>query len=533
MLRRLVIAIAVAAAALAGVASTAPAVAAPAGAEECADTFYATAGREVFDLDPKYLPAPLRAFPPDCASRLTAEPFDDGTGISVAYDLFYVDIPFADVLDIVQALEAAGWTTGPGSGTIDAGDGTPTYNADFDAADFAALGPTLDFASARFVDPSGGPDSIGFTYTDGERYDNSTNVDVPSLVLSPLLAGPFGGTDVDDPSVLSGLHPFVTPTPVQTGVIAGGAVVLMLVVGWPSALLNSVVGSRYDGLVRWLTSRREKDAADPKPRRRLPGWLMWPGFALAAVLGAFVDPDFGWNPMSVRVVVTLFVSFVLFNLATWAIVRVIARRIQPDSRPLLRFRWGTLFLVALAVLVARLLQLEPGVIFGLVAGVAYATALRAMQSAVIALVGAGFGLVLALIAWTGYTLLAPTVAADPDSVPLIVLGEFLAGVTIKGVSSLPLALLPLGTLDGAKVMKWRKAVWAVAYAVGLAAFMLVLLSIPKAWGEIPGDFLRWLLIFGGYALLALVVWIVNVVLVKKRPPKETPVGEQPDAITID
>jgi hypothetical protein len=260
---------------------------------------------------------------------------------------------------------------------------------------------------------------------------------------------------------------------------------------------------------------------------------MWPGFALAAIIGALVDPDFGWNPMSIRVIVTLFLSFVLFNLATWAIVRVIARRLQPESHPLLRFRWGSLLLVALAVVIARLLQLEPGIVFGLVAGVAYATALRASRSAIITLVGSGFGLVLALVAWVLYSFLAPLAATSPDWVPLIVGVEFLAAVTVKGVSSLPLALLPLGTLDGAKVFRWRRVAWAVAYAIGLAAFMLVLLTIPKAWGEIPGDFVRWLVLFGLYALLAIVLWAVNSWLVKRRPPKESPIGEQPDAITID
>ena len=63
--------------------------------------------------------------------------------------------------------------------------------------------------------------------------------------------------------------------------------------------------------------------------------------------------------------------------------------------------------------------------------------------------------------------------------------------------------------------------------------MLVLLTIPKAWGEIPGDFVRWLVLFGIYALLAVVLWVLNAVWVKRRPPKETPLGEQPDAITID
>jgi hypothetical protein len=93
--------------------------------------------------------------------------------------------------------------------------------------------------------------------------------------------------------------------------------------------------------------------------------------------------------------------------------------------------------------------------------------------------------------------------------------------------------LPLGALDGAKIVKWRRVVWAVAYALGLAAFMLVLVTIPKAWGEIPGDFVRWLILFGTYALVAVVAWVINTVLLKKRPPKETPIGEQPDAITID
>lgn len=528
MLPRLVAALAL----IAGsVFAAVPATASTAGPEECADTFFTTGGREVFDLDTRYVPRPLRAYPPDCASRITGVPFDDGQGISVAYLLVYVDVPFSEVEGIVRSLQSAGWTTGTASGTIDPGDGSPIYNADFDADDLAALPGVPDYAAARF-DAPGAPDTITMTYTDGVRYDNSDNMDVPSLVLNVLLTGAFGGTGIDDPSVLSELGTIAekAPTLTQSAVIGGGAVVLTLVLGWPSALLNSVVGSRYDGLVRWVTRGRTRDPA--KPRRHPPGWLMWPGFALAAILGAFVDPDFGVNEMSLRVVITLFLSFVLFNLVTWAIVRVVARRIQPDAEPLLRFRWGSLFLVALAVLIARLLQLEPGIIFGLVAGVAYATALRARNSALIAMLGAGFGLVLALVAWFGYSILAPTTAGT-DSVPLLLLTEFLAGVTVKGVSSLPLALLPLGSLDGAKIAKWRRVAWGAAYAVGLAAFMLVLLTIPKAWGEVPGDFVRWVLLFGGYAVVVVVIWIVNTVLLKRKPPKETPIGEQPDAITID
>jgi hypothetical protein len=213
-------------------------------------------------------------------------------------------------------------------------------------------------------------------------------------------------------------------------------------------------------------------------------------------------------------------------------VRRVARRLEPASQPYLRLRWGSLVLVALAVLVSRLLELEPGVIFGLVAGVAYAVALTSTRSAQIVLVGSGIGLGLAAIAWVAYSILAPATAGTDNPV-LIFLIEFLAGVTIKGVSSLPLSLLPIVGFDGAKLLKWRRLAWAVAYAVGLAAFMIVLVSIPKAWGEIPGDFVRWLIVFGVYAVLAIAVWIINAVLLKRKPVTEAPLDEQPDAITID
>jgi hypothetical protein len=45
---------------------------------------------------------------------------------------------------------------------------------------------------------------------------------------------------------------------------------------------------------------------------------------------------------------------------------------------------------------------------------------------------------------------------------------------------------------------------------------------------------RWLVLFGGYALIAIVVWAVNVRMLRKRPlPPEAQQGDQPDAITID
>lgn len=534
-----------------------PAVAAQADEADCADISYANnSGYEMFVPDSRFLPPPMRSGGWDCAVRVVSRPFNEEVlpggryAQSIQYVLIYVDMTFDQLVDFYRGWERSGYADGTQINIVsdDAGSHSVALGAD----ELAALDPQPGYVNARFSNglsvapPStGGSNIYEFTWADGVEFQNSTGLSGrPTLFASVLLTEPFlDGTGLDDPSTLSGLRTIeeAAPTGVQWAIIGTGSLMLMLVVGWPSTLLNSVVGSRYQAMVRWVTSRFRRKKADAAPpasvpaaapvkRSGLPGWLMWPGFALAAILGAFVDPDFGVNLMSLRLVVTLFFSFLLFNLAAWAIVRRVAVRLQPESDPYLRFRWGSLLLVIVAVLIARLLGLEPGVIFGLVAGIAYATTLQAAKSAVVTIVGSAFGLALALVAWVGYSLLAPV---PIDNFAYLFLVEFLAGVTVKGVSTLPLSLLPLGNLEGAKLFGWKKLVWGASYVVGLAAFMIVLATIPKAWGEVP-DFLRWIWIFGAYAVVAIVIWAINARMLKKKPlPPEKQQGDQPDAITID
>lgn len=534
-------------------------VAANADESDCVGNRYTDGAYEYFQPDRRFVPPPLRSIPWDCAIRPDGEVFvetldaEGGYVESIQYTLFYVDFTFDDFVGLMRAFENAGFSDRGDINIIDNGTGGNPADQRLDADDLAALTPQPNAVGARFSNGADvpAPSTVGsniyeFTWTDGVVRESPTGIEGrPQLFASVILTEPYlDGTQFDDPSTLSELRTIqqAAPTGVQWAVIAGGSLMLMLVVGWPSTLLNSVVGSRYQQLQRWVrglfTRKREPDPAvtagqvgAPIRRSRLPGWFMWPGFALAAILGAFVDPDFGLNPMSVRVVVTLFLSFLLFNLAAWTIVRRVAVRLQPESDPYLRFRWGSLVLVIVAVIVARILGFEPGVIFGLVAGIAYATTLQAARNAIVTIVGSAFGLALALVAWVGYSLLAPV---PIDNAVYVFFVEFLAGVTVKGVSTLPLSLLPLGNLEGAKLFGWKRLVWGVSYVVGLAAFMVVLLTVPKSWGAIPGDFLRWLIVFGVYALVAIVVWAVNARWLKKKPlPPEKEQGDQPDAITLD
>lgn len=513
---------------------------------ECLVTYLNEGGRELVELDQSVIPPPLRGSGYDCASHLADRSTEFVEGSSVEYTLLYTDFSYQEFLGILTRFESSGWLGGDEVVTVDL-ESVGANGGVLTLEEARALDEPPRAAVIRFSNIATGRNIVEMSWANGTDAQNDVAITSPSLLIDVLVTERLDATGLADPSTLSTLRTIfqAAPDPTQWAVIGGGSVVLMLLVGWPSTLLNSVVGSRYQSLTMWVRRRFTRspsgdpessttDGASGRPKGSgLPGWLMWPGFALAAIIGAFVDPNVGFNWMSLRLVITLFFSFLLFNLAAWQVVRSVARRLQPDSQPYLRFRWGSLAIVAIAVVVARLLELQPGVIFGLVAGIAYAVTLQASRSAQIVVVGSAFGLILAMVGWLGYSLLAPA-SAGSDNVALVFLVEFLSGVTIKGVSTLPLSLLPIGTLDGAKLVAWKRWVWALAYAIGLAAFMLVLLTIPKSWGSVPGDFLRWSLLFGSYALLAVVVWSINAWRLKVRKPKpEAEQGDQPDAITID
>ena len=151
---------------------------------------------------------------------------------------------------------------------------TPTRRALNESATTAQLEalpqPPL-LARSRFSSPTG-LDLVAMTYaSNGQALDGTLTAPASRSRCSRTSAS--AATRINDPSVLSGLRTFFRggADPAQTGVIAGGAVVLMLVIGWPANLLNSFVGTRYDGLVRWLQSRfrrKKKDAPDAARRSR-------------------------------------------------------------------------------------------------------------------------------------------------------------------------------------------------------------------------------------------------------------------------
>jgi hypothetical protein len=437
------------------------------------------------------------------------------------YYVYFGDT-FPRLTTLLASLVADGWTvqTISASGVQQPFDlvGLPAREADPEL-DFLAMRGS-DFINVfRIIDDTSGPFGTSGLYVSASPFITDAPAPVP------------GGVTADDPSSISDLRTIANaaPTATQSGVLVATASGLTLLLGFPAFLLSSVLSSRYGKWFGWLERGRIGDlrkrlAAQENGRKR---WLLvGGGMVLAALIAGFVDPRFGFNGMSLRLFLTLLVSFVVFNVGAWAVVNAVMRRIEPQARPSLTLHPATLVVVAVAVVLSRLLDFNPGIVFGLVAGLAFAMTLVLARRALVIIVGGGFAAAVALLAWIGYSLL--NASGPPDGALLVGLSEFLGGVTLEGVSTLPIALIPLATLDGGTLFRWKKWVWGVSYLVGLVLFMLVLFTIPGGDQPLNGDFARWIVIFGLFAVVAVGAWLADWLVRTRRIGRAAP-SEPPGA----
>jgi hypothetical protein len=323
---------------------------------------------------------------------------------------------------------------------------------------------------------------------------SSSSTSSTSTSVSRLESG-----EPDAPSVLSALP---TPADVEGGQALTGillAIVLVLLVAFPTTLLNSAAEQGSDRFSTWWRGRRGLIAPGDRPDRRW--WLAGGGVFVAGVISCFVDPGFGLNAGSVRALLSVLASFTIDVVIGWAVTIWAVRRFAPSAQTSYTFKPATLVIVVVAVAFTRISGFEPGIIFGLVAGVGFGTLVGRTQEARAALVTLGYGAVAGLVAWFAYG-----AWGDPEGVLGTFVSETLAATAIAGLAALPIALFPLPGMPGHTVFAWSRVRWAVSYLLGLIAFFLVLMPTPYAWDEVGWSLRAWVLAYLGYLGAAVVLW---------------------------
>jgi hypothetical protein len=332
------------------------------------------------------------------------------------------------------------------------------------------------------------------------------------------------------PSVLSALPTASKAITVHSLLWAAAiTVVLVLLVAFPTHLFNTATEVGADRIREWW-ARRRPPRTEPGVNPREVEYRGWPlavvGVVAASVISSFVDPTFGFNAGSARVFLSVFSSFVLDAVGGWFLLIYLVRRANPHTSATFRFAPVSLLVVAAAVLFTRLTGFSPGIIFGLVAGVAFGTALAGAQRARVALVGLGYSFVVAIIGWIGYSILTPLVGPHPSG-GLLFLQEMLSAIAIGGIAALPIALVPLRGLTGYDIFTWNRWVWGAAYAVGLLGFFVVLMPLPFSWSGVHINLIVWIAVYVAYGLAAITAWLVFTKPWKK--PTETVRSESPES----
>jgi hypothetical protein len=383
--------------------------------------------------------------------------------------------------------------------TVDAAsDGITIIRSGRGTADDPCLGEAAGIAEISFTGTITGTVSGG----DPCVLDGSCPAGEP--LVSP------GQSGADDPGTLSTL-PTVADSARPSNILwaIGFAVVLVLLVAFPTHLLNTAAEHGTDRFSAWWAARTgTKKRALPPALERLNGWpLAIIGVVVASVISAFVDPRFGLDAGgSFRILGSILLAFVLDVAVGWVLLLLFLRRTMPDSKARLRFAPASLLLVLAAVVFSRITGFQPGIVFGLVAGVVIGATLATAVKARVALIGLGYSFAAGLLAWVAYTIVVAVSGPDSSAGGLFV-QETLSAIAIGGMAVLPVALFPLRGMTGYDIFSWNRVVWGAAYALGLVGFFFVLMPMPFAWKGVPFELGVWVGLYLLYAVAAVVIWL--------------------------
>lgn len=338
----------------------------------------------------------------------------------------------------------------------------------------------------------------------------------------PLVPG--AGTDRDEaanPTILTNgiaTAQYLVENPSTFGFAALLALAVLLFVSIPSAMLDSALKSNLGAMGRFSQSVEARALKLVQWVERKSGSrLTMP--VLLVLLGAIVfglaDPDFGFDVTTARTELSLLAATLLLAVGVPAITDRIARR-----------RWGidTWYqseplglLAALAgVALTRFVEFSPGIFIGILFGLEVAKSSETVRDkARLVALQAGITLGVAVFAWLFYSfLLTEPIPSDFGSG---FLHDFMVSLTLQGMTSMVISLLPLAFLDGQKLISHSRSLWLGLYAVSALGFG-VLVMPQLILSQTPvSDALTWLIALVAYAAFAITVWAIFRRWRRRRP----------------
>jgi hypothetical protein len=247
------------------------------------------------------------------------------------------------------------------------------------------------------------------------------------------------------------------------------AALLVFLMPFPSQLFNSTLETHEDEVRRLFRIDRLGAVVGGIGAF----WGSWPGVAvftlLAALLYGFLDPGFGFDLGSLATFFGMLFGIVLVS-AAFAVPIVAAHRRHGDH-PSLEVVPISLAVGVACVLLSRLTSFQPGYLYGVVIGLAFARELSGPEEGRATAIGAGLMLAVAFVSWLSLGSLP-----DSDVFGLVVARTALAALMVAGLEGVVFGLLPMRFLPGEPLYRWNRVLWAGLLMVGAFAFFHILIN---------------------------------------------------------
>lgn len=343
----------------------------------------------------------------------------------------------------------------------------------------------IDHSTALALDPVTG--RVLVTEREASRI-SVLDLETPTpLDLAFVLPGPFD----------------LSLTPADIARNLGLTLLVILLIGAPTPLFNSTLDANEDEIRRWLR-RRFHLQAGTRPLDRLRNRWLGVGIYLlvAALLYAFLDRKFPFDDQLVAFGSALITLLVATSASILPGDRYVATAYHEHGVP--RAALWTLAVAIVCVIVTRLTDAEPGYIYGIIGGFAFATALTVADRGRMAFRGGLTVLAVGFVAWFLRVPFEPAVG-QPQDAGLQLVNKVLEGLFVGSIQGLVFGLVPLRFLSGASLRAWSVGRWLLLWGVGLALFIGVVLYPVSSYEPHPSD--------GGLITMAITVLVYGLIAV--------------------
>jgi hypothetical protein len=273
------------------------------------------------------------------------------------------------------------------------------------------------------------------------------------------------------------------------------ALLFVLLFGLTSEVLNSTLDEHRPIVEGWADRLVKRRLRFLRPIARADAWIDGLGqrgragaiaqvvavLALLGVVYGFLSAGFGFNRSGLVLVLSMMVGLAVILYLNYGGKALVVERLH-HAPATVRAYGSAIFIAAVCVIASRWLDFHPGLLYGFVATtvILRPVDLTPRHQARMVLGPAFAVLAASLIAWA---LLDPLRAATADTDAFLpALAQAVLGIVfIGGLESLLFGLLPIRFMDGSKVMRWSRPVWALIYLLVVFLWVQLLLNRDEAY----------------------------------------------------